>query len=134
MIRVRINWYFNWSLTKRWFRHKYQKITRGFSNDELWSLDYTIAKFIYPRLKQFRKQNPCVPAILYDGDSKKTKSNKSKFEQAEREWNKILDEMIKIFKMIIEDDDGTNMLDNKQLKRVQKGLRLFAKHFMSLGC
>lgn len=38
---------------KRWGQFKKQRLTRGFDESETWSLDYTIASFIAPRLKAF---------------------------------------------------------------------------------
>ena len=40
----------------RWGEMKQQIKERGFADSELWSLDYTIASFVLPRLKQFRKK------------------------------------------------------------------------------
>ena len=38
---------------KRWFKHLFQRIWRHFDDSELWSLDSTIVKFIYPRIDEF---------------------------------------------------------------------------------
>ena len=62
---------------KRFLKHKYQKITRGFSDDETWSLNYTIAKFVVPRLKRFKNLNFGHPSTI-----------------TEDEWNTILDKII----------------------------------------
>lgn len=35
---------------------KAQRLTRGFDDTEMWSLDCTIAAFIAPRLKVFKEQ------------------------------------------------------------------------------
>lgn len=42
----------------RWEDYKKQRLERGFDNSELWSLDSTIAEFVYPRLKAFYSQLP----------------------------------------------------------------------------
>lgn len=41
--------------TKRGLRFLWQKLTRGFSDDHVWCLDYTIAKFSLPRLRRLRE-------------------------------------------------------------------------------
>jgi hypothetical protein len=45
-------------LLKRRLQLWKQKLTRGFSDDELWSLDITVAKFMLPRLKRLIKIDP----------------------------------------------------------------------------
>ena len=39
----------------RWELYRKQRLERGFDNTELWSLDHTIIKFCYPRMKAFRE-------------------------------------------------------------------------------
>lgn len=45
-------------------RFWWQKLTRGFSDDETWNLDVAIAKFIIPRLKRFREISYAYPHDL----------------------------------------------------------------------
>ena len=71
--RIRRRLYF----IKRWIKHFYQRRTRGWDDSDTWSLDHTIAKFVLPRLKLFRKIDFGYPAGL-----------------TSEEWNWILDEMI----------------------------------------
>ena len=93
---------------------------RGFDNSELWNLEFTIAKFVYPRLKEFRKINNGYPSNL-----------------SEKKWNEILDKMILAFKNISK-DKVQETYDLKKLKKIhketQKGLELFGKYFMHLWC
>lgn len=46
-------------MTGRWFVRELkffkQKITRGFSDKQLWNLDVTLAKFLLPRFKRYLK-------------------------------------------------------------------------------
>lgn len=80
---------------------------------ELWNLDITIAKFIYPRLVIFRKENiECYPGNL----------------KSYKQWEEILDEMIWTFQAI----QTINNCDENENKRINKGLKLFAKYFRSL--
>lgn len=88
-----------------------------FTNEELWSLDVTIAKFILPRLKRFKKTTDAHPNSL-----------------DENKWDAILDKMIFSFDFIATDKMWKieNMKDEKMWKKVNEGLELFAKWFNSL--
>lgn len=121
-----------------WFNIKsfFQKIFRGYSNDELWNLDNTIAKWILPRLKAFKKDSIAFPADLDSPD----------------EWDEILDKMIWSFDYITNQDEYEDEIiekykdnefdedghyrwikDAKELsEKCQEGLDLFAKYFRSL--
>lgn len=58
---------------KMWWQRK----TRGYSDLEIWNLDYTVSKWIVPRLKAFQEGTiGCPPEIEFD------------------EWKNELDEMI----------------------------------------
>jgi len=105
---------------KRKIKHILFFIKNGYSIRELWSLDYTLAEYILPRLIQFKENNnmsyPCA------------------FKDSE-EWHKVIDEMIWSFDFIVNDRDleckgGKDII--KSYKKVQKGLNLFGKHFMHL--
>lgn len=63
-----------------------QKEERGFSDDELWSLDKTIALFIFPRLKRFKEIYGGFPGNL-----------------SSEEWDQILDKMINSFNIYVSD-------------------------------
>lgn len=90
-----------------------QKITRGFSDDELWSLDYTCAKWLLPRLKEFKK---IKLRVLADENRKKELEN----ELGEVIW--FLEKVIKCEKGIYPDD----------LCREKKAAKLFGKIFPTL--
>ncbi len=62
---------------KRWLQHRVQKLTKGYSDDETWDLDYTLAEFLLPRLKRFKQLNTGHPMGM-----------------TEAEWEQYLDDMI----------------------------------------
>jgi hypothetical protein len=93
----------------RWW---WQRRTRGWDDRDLWSMDYTIAKFVLPRLKKFREVQIGHPAHMQ-----------------EIEWKIALDEMIEAFKMI-ELDCCSN--DPEYNSKIDRGLYLFYKHFRDL--
>ena len=79
---------------------------------ELWGLDYTIAKFVYPRLKAFKKICDTYP------------SNLSSF----KEWQEILDKMILAFELLYED----RLYSDEEQIKINEGLKLFAEYYQCL--
>lgn len=106
---------FNWHLLKRKIKFIYQKLTRGWSDDETWSLDYSLAKLIAPRLKRF-KQIICGHPHNME----------------EKEWHQDLDKMIAAFEFLGSEDRWSFDLDQKKMLEVQEGIDLFAKHYVGL--
>lgn len=83
---------------------------------ELWNLDITIAEFIYPRLKKFKKITVGFPVGC-----------------TEEEWDKYLDEMIKAFKILKTDGLHSESYDyEKSEEEVKRGLELFVKYYNNL--
>lgn len=90
---------------------KLQRMTRGFDDSELWSLDITISKFILPRLIAFKKEHSRHPTHL-----------------SHDEWNRLLDSMIRAFEW----HANENHLDAVIPSYVNHGMNLFAKYFVYL--
>lgn len=95
---------------KRNKKFKKQRIERGFDDSELWSLRDVYAKFMLPRLIEFRKK---VVNII----------------EVEETYLEDLDYVIDTFKIIIEND---SILDLKTEKRITKGLYLFSDMYLTL--
>ena len=99
---------------KRWWKFLYQKLTRGFSDEETWNLDARLAEHILPRLRRFKEVNRCSPMSM-------------SFE----EWNVALDQMIFAFEWL-----ATDIVDREEgvevWNKVQAGTELFGKHYASL--
>lgn len=98
---------------------------------DLWSLDITIANFVLPRLKKFKKENIGYPGI-------------EEMDTPEK-WDEALDKMILAFEYVIHefdwwlDDEYVTKIKNSCLaeeKRrqavISEGLQLFAKWFRYL--
>lgn len=102
-------------------KHLYQKITRGWSDDDLWSLDLTIARFAAPRLRELQK-NP----VGWPDQHFKTCED----------WEDAIGKMARAFELIIEENDtypawwgeGTA----PEYKEIEDGLDLFRQHFRDL--
>lgn len=142
---------------KKLAKYKRQRIERGFDDTELWSLDRTIAKYVLPRLIEFKKVANGYPA------------NFDNFE----DWIDVIDKMIYSFDHIINQEkydeelekelgiDWVGYFDEKKLPdgnyelihgenyneelmttyrrmqeeesiRIQDGLDLFGKYFLNL--
>lgn len=112
----------------------HQRMSRGFDDTELWNLYITIARFILPRLKEFKKQSMGYPCSI-----------------TPEEWSTILDKMIWSLEIIASDKDYSDYFpmpsrDNSTKEeidkwnkdyteyndKIQEGLNLLAEHFCSL--
>ena len=93
---------------------KKQRLERGFDDSECWNLDCTFGMFIVPRLKVLRRNHNGYPDELGSGEK----------------WDKVLDEMIWAFDMASKhfEYDWTE----EDVKRIKKGLKLFAKFYLHL--
>jgi hypothetical protein len=89
-------------------RMLWQKLTMGYSDEEIWNLHITISEFVLPRLKEFKAQQPQYVELddLYSS----------------------LDQMISAFQEIANDD----VLDSETYENCKAGLLLFGEHFMEL--
>jgi hypothetical protein len=97
---------------ERQIKFAHQRRTKGWDDSETWSLDYTISKFILPRLKRFRELEFGHPCSI-----------------TEQEWYNIQDELIWTFQFLSNEEFS---YDKKLNKRADKGLRLFAKWYRNL--
>lgn len=90
------------------------RLRYGYSYQDIWNLDTTIAKFILPRLIAFRKHSKGYP-------------HRAKgFQQ----WNKIIDEMIFAFDYYA--NHSGEIVDEKTSTRIGRGMDLFAEYFYDL--
>jgi len=106
----------NFRIVIKSIKYKLQRIFREYSDDETWNLDYTITKFILPRLKLFKKLNNGYPAHL-----------------TEEQWSEILDKMIKALENIIKDSEPIPVfLTDEEETETKEGLKLFGEYFRAL--
>ena len=83
---------------------------------ELWGLDFTLAKYILPRLIKFKENAEGHPSDI-----------------TWEEYLIILDKMIWSFSYIIKEEYSSTLEDyEKEDKRCREGLHLFAEYFRSL--
>lgn len=125
-ITVRLHW-----PKPREVKQCWQKLTRGFSDDEVYNLDSTITKFVLPRLERWMEFKRHPPYGLTD-----------------KEWYKIQFEIVYAFKEMNREDwsfektyrDENNVEQKetqrnyrRRMKRIDQGLSLFAKYFSFLS-
>ena len=98
--------------------NRYKPDEDGFIPAEFWNLDSTLAMYIYSHLCYFRDNcNVGHPGNM-----------------SEEKWNKILDDMITAFKLLIEKDetDYHSIESKNRQKKIRYGLRLFIKSLYDL--
>ena len=99
---------------KRVVRFFFQRLTRGWDDSDLWSLDYSLAKLITPRLRLFAEHRGGHPACM-----------------TEEEWATILNKMCEAFEYYGSDERWGGK-EFEMCEKHQEGLDLFAKHYGSL--
>lgn len=105
-------WLFLFPLRIKW---AWQKLTRGYSDPEWWDIDYYLARWILPRLRQLRAHTHGHPAEMKD----------------EKEWHDILTRICLAF-AIIEKYGGDRMDNEPMQKYIDEGLDLFRANFFHL--
>ncbi|HPI20994.1 MAG TPA: hypothetical protein PKY56_11550 [Candidatus Kapabacteria bacterium] len=107
-------------------KYKYQKLTKGYSDEELWNLDYTLAGIIYKYLDAFIKmKRNGYPVNLKEGETYNDFDEESK----SKEWEDKLIKMRDAFYLIKEDKQYEK---DKNIELIDEGLRLFSENFLSL--
>lgn len=92
----------------------WQRLTRGYSDCDLWGLGNVVCRFVHPRLKAFIKMNVhSYPAGLKSMD----------------EWKSILKEMEWAIDTLIKDDIKYNSENNK---RLDKALKLCGEYIFTM--
>lgn len=104
----------------KWF---WQRLTRGWDDRELWSLDVTISKFVLPRLKAFRSCFVAYPSVYETPEA----------------WAADLDKMIAAHEYIAGGRDwgpGRCFMTTEEWqareKATEEGLALFGKYYGAL--
>ncbi len=87
---------------------------KGYCDIEMWCLATSTAKFVLPRLTEFRNR-----MVATD-----THGNYPPL--------KLFDEMIYSFQKIVDSDHM--YVNDKERKKIDKGLQLFAKHLIGMWC
>ena len=118
-----------------WEAHAFDKRNKedmeGFCDYEFFSLDYSMALYIYPRLCKFREEyaNFATPGCLcYDENGKHLSGDESSIR-----WLGILDKMILAFRYIIKEPEWKDIEECRAINAtIEEGLKLFAEYYCSL--
>ena len=109
LLPYRLGWGFknNWYELRWWAKCKYQKFRYGVSDDDVFSLETNIAKFIVPRLQYLKKVGKMgIPMkFLPNNYTSLSEEEQQKAEKiAEKEIDRIMNEIIFAFDYIIDPD------------------------------
>lgn len=77
------------------FQRLVYRFKHGFDCRDLWGMDYALAKWALPRLRQFLKENNGYPCI--EGDY---------YCDTPEAWNKTISKMIDAFQGIVDESDN----------------------------
>ena len=113
------------------FDKRNKEDSEGFCGYEFFSLDYSMALYIYPRLCKFREDyaHYGTPGCLcYDENDKQLPH-----EESSRRWMEILDKMILAFRYIIKEPEWKDIEECRAINaKIEEGLKLFAEYYCSL--
>lgn len=117
----------------------FQRLFKGYCDEDLWDLDYFILKKIRKPLKAFVKfkikHGMGVPACLaFEKDGVTEKKD-----NGQKDWNNILKKIETAFDLMWEDYEmteewckKTHEQRMKDDRKIAEGMRLFAKYFRAL--
>lgn len=94
-------------------KHWWQRRRKGWDDSETWSLDYTISRFIVPRLKRFGEIRNGYPVRL-----------------SEEGWDEILNKMIRAHEINIKDGEG--VVEQEEWGEYEEGMKLFCDYYRDL--
>jgi hypothetical protein len=123
----------------------YQRVTRGWSDRDVWSMDYHLSNILVGMLRRLKETKHGVPLDFCGDWGEKTSTHFLPMEESIKLWDACLDEMIEGFEARGEMDELTYPTScGKEEKKVwehnmallsarkERALALFAKHFDSL--
>ena len=102
----------------------FQRMFRGYSDDEVWDLDNAILRFTLPRLKKLRKITQSFPCNFIEENT----------EEGWDKWKVMLDKMIHAIELKLKDEYW--FMDNEHRETdeaaVIEGMALFHEYFDAL--
>lgn len=105
--------------------------TNDFYYEECWNLDVSIAALILPRLIHFRDSYSGVPSMFIKYDEQ---SNIINEKEAYDKWREVLNKMIDAFYLVAAAVNFSCEVEELKAisERIDEGLQLFAKYYLSL--
>ena len=96
-------------LSPNWFRAVWFRIRNGWDSSDTWSLQFTISKFIFPRLKHFKEVTDGILTKIYEKYRNPNRKVSESTKLASEEWKKTIDKMILAFQRIIDEDEDCHV-------------------------
>ena len=95
----------SWKNIRGSLRRIWQNLTWGWNETDVWSLDHTMAKWILPRLKYYRKIVHGYPSDFSrdNPDIKAVEWHEGEIDPGFEEWKLVLDRIIQTFEWVILD-------------------------------
>jgi hypothetical protein len=129
-----------WCLGGRALTFWWQRRTRGFDDSELWSLDYTMCKFMAPRLRALQEMVNGYPSDLLYGENFSEEAFQAfhalPVEEQQRRsaetmalWKEMLGKMARAMELWVEND---TWLEDDQKREWEEGMELFHKYLFGL--
>jgi hypothetical protein len=124
--------FFKYKNFKRYLKMWLQRRIRGWDDSETWSLDYSLAKLISPRLKKLKEKLNNFKTFPNSLSTEEEGNSDECFDKHFNQWIKIIDKMILAFDIIIKNDTYYWNNQGKLDSRIEEGLDLFRKHYFDL--
>lgn len=133
-----------WELKKAIY-YRWQRLTRGYADNEIWSLSCTISRFVIPRLKALRENTHGWPSNAcgncgggLNGEDHQDWC-KSKMERDEHgfatfeEWISAIDDMIYFHECVAGEDGSDEDIEPEiDIERKKRGKKYFGEYFEAL--
>jgi hypothetical protein len=123
-----------WKIFEYWsdqIKYAWQRVTNGFDERAIWSIDYYIANLIVKLLTQFKERHHGVPSDMFEGmpyeDEQFYTHSEENWKIADEKWCNILQEIIDGFEEYLSNDINYDCYKSKKFK---KSFDLFKKHFV----
>lgn len=112
------------------FKHCYQRIKRGYSFADLWSMDEYLAKILIDALPHYKNTNHPYVSYTLPEDSPGLVDYRTdeEIKVAEERWDAMIDEIITGLEQVY-GEDPANPYSEKSHEASQKAMRLFAENF-----
>lgn len=129
--------WWNWLTDLKWRVPNYfERAYYGIGHADVWNFDYYLSTVIIRGLKQLKKYKHGCPIDIYEKYRKqKNLSQRQKDNLSSKEWKDILSITIKGFeagqKLISPSKSDIAKFDELE-QRLNKGMDLFKKHYLSL--
>jgi len=130
--------WWNWlSLRPLKIKSFFERGWRGWANEDTWDFDLYLAEVISKGLKQLKKYNHgCPGEICNKYKDRKDLTQKEKDDLAVKEWNTILDIIIRGFELVPELFDN-KYLTNMKLRKateyeIDRAFDFFKKYYFNL--